>query len=107
MKDYNSLSDFEINKRVAQLHGGFALTLVVHDEPPSGKALDPGRFDPCNNISDAWPIIEGNLMCISPSGVDKNGFRLWAAFCGLKGAKSTKPLRAAMMAFLMTQEGKC
>lgn len=103
--DYSQLSDFEINKRVAQLHGGFALTLAVHDEPPSGKSFYPGRFDPCNNPADAWPIIESNRIGVMPSEMKTK--ELWMSTSG-KGsyAYHENPLRAAMIVFLQMQDTK-
>ncbi|MCK7175989.1 DUF2591 domain-containing protein [Enterobacter cloacae] len=102
--DYSQLSDFEINKRVAQLHGGFALTLAVHDEPPSGKSFDPGRFDPCNNPADAWPIIADNHIGIAP--YPSEAFA-WSSRHGMASDLSTEdknPLRAAMVVFLMMKD---
>lgn len=103
--DYSQLSDFEINKRVAQLHGGFALTLSVIDAPPSGKSFHPGRFDPCNNPADAWPIIESNRIGIMPSEMKTK--ELWMSTSG-KGsyAYHENPLRAAMIVFLQMQDAK-
>lgn len=103
--DYSQLSDFEINKRVAQLLGGFALTLAVIDEPPSGKIFDPGRFNPCNKAADAWPIIESNRIGVMPSEMKTK--ELWMSTSG-RGSYSyhEKPLRAAMIVFLMMQDAK-
>ena len=107
MTDYSKMSDFEINKCVAKIYGGFALTLAVHNESPSGKSFDPGRFDPCNNPADAWPIIVNNgisLECIVVNRHEKT----WRA--QLKPAyvkhrvNHKNPLRAAMIVFLMMQE---
>lgn len=113
--DYSQLSDFEINKRVAQLHGGFALTLAVHDETPSGKSFDPGRFDPCNNPADAWPIISGHKLSIinaddewlcvpEDTAVDGiTGDDVQMIYSG-DGHIHANPLRAAMIVFLMMQD---
>lgn len=116
MKDFSMLSDFEINKRVAQLHGGFALTLAVHDEPLSGKAFEPGRFDPCNNISDAWPIMLENKISLMWQTAEKD-WCAWAngdleegcwdwKYCPDDYYVHASPLRAAMIVFLKMQEGK-
>lgn len=108
--DYSQLSDFEINKRVAQLHGGFALTLAVHDEPPSGKSFDPGRFDPCHNPADAWPIITENRIGIIPApdaGKWKSAHReVGEDDTPYHFTRSDNPLRAAMIVFLMMQDDK-
>ncbi|HCM9564797.1 TPA: DUF2591 family protein [Enterobacter hormaechei subsp. steigerwaltii] len=104
--DYSKLSDFEINKRVAQLHGGFALTLAVIDSPPSGKSFHPGRFDPCNSPADAWPIIVDNRISISAQA-EYEGDQ-WVAYCVDSNndidETHINPLRAAMVVFLMMQE---
>lgn len=110
--DYSQLSDFEINKRVAQLHGGFALTLAVHDEPPSGKSFDPGRFDPCHNPADAWPIIVDNEISLnSYSGTWEASYEYDAPIGAFgtdelvtKSVEGKNPLRTAMIAFLMKRE---
>ena len=112
--DYSQLSDFEINKRVAQLHGGFALTLAVHDKPPSGKSFDPGRFDPCNNPADAWPIIIENRIAIIPDTaasewVAFNEFTLYEgdwmfASDPTHHSNGKNPLRCAMETLLMMQD---
>lgn len=111
--DYSQLSDFEINKRVAQLHGGFALTLFVHDEPPSGKSFDPGRFDPCNNPADAWPIISANRISLMYDKSTEEGneaqWCLASSPCDqhiVDYVSESKLLRAAMIVFLMIQENQ-
>ncbi|WP_270488920.1 phage protein NinX family protein [Enterobacter ludwigii] len=111
--DYSQLSDFEINKRVAQLHGGFALTLAVHDEPPSGKSFDPGRFDPCNNPADAWPIISANRISLMYDKSTEEGneaqWCLASSPCDqhiVDYVSESKLLRAAMIVFLMIQENQ-
>lgn len=109
--DFSKMSDFEINKCVAKIYGGFALTLAVHNEPPSGKSFDPGVFDPCNNPADAWPIIVENKIMLSPRCADDE----WKAqihlgsediFDNYASAWHKNPLRAAMIVFLMMQESK-
>lgn len=106
MTDYSQLSDFEINKRVAKLHGGFSLTLAVHDDPPSGKIFDRGRYDPCNNPADTWQIITENKISIyAMSKADKRG--AWGAEAFHPNDEysfNDNPLRAAMIVFLMMQE---
>lgn len=113
MTDYSKLSDFEINKCVAKIHGGFALTLAVHNEPPSGKSFDPGRFDPCNNPADAWQIISDSRISIyfDQTIPEHDGeFKEWC--CAISPCQNyqaqyqSNPLRAAMIIFLMMQEKK-
>lgn len=116
--DYSKMSDFEINKCVAKIYGGFALTLAVHNEPPSGKSFDPGRFDPCNNPADAWPIIVGNKISIvsldkkwlaAPVDTVIDGITGDSEVCFYASSDAVfdaNPLRAAMIVFLMMQESK-
>ncbi|MEV9060037.1 phage protein NinX family protein [Klebsiella quasipneumoniae] len=102
--DYSKLSDFEINKRVAKIYGGFALTLAVHKEPPSGKSFDPGRFDPCNNPADAFPIIEANR--ISLRNRYEGDWKAENEWGESHFHVACNPLRAAMVVFLMMQGDK-
>lgn len=109
--DSSKLSDFEINKCVAKIHGGFALTLAVHNEPPSGKSFDPGRFDPCNNPADAWPIIVANNIDIIQDNGQGCALATNSAIQMFLGddvhiSRDENPLRAAMIVFLMMQEPK-
>lgn len=109
--DYSKLSDFEINKCVAKIHGGFALTLAVHNETPSGKSFDPGRFDPCNNPADAWPIIVANNIDIIQDNGQGCALATNSAIQMFLGddvhiSQDENPLRAAMIVFLMMQESK-
>lgn len=110
--DYSKLSDFEINKCVAKIHGGFALTLAVHNEPPSGKSFDPGRFDPCNNPADAWPIIVENSISIIndkdcfPRATNDSFLFINDQFDDCIHWCDRNPLKAAMIVFLMMQESK-
>lgn len=113
MKDYASMSDFEINKRVADI----AMNGTWHVKP-SHPDNDTGGWlygsngiqtyelpDYCNNPADAWPIITENR--ISTIYLDENE---WG--CRGKGDKSTcrainsNPLRCAMIVFLMMKEGE-
>ncbi|WP_414456848.1 phage protein NinX family protein [Enterobacter kobei] len=79
--------------------------MAVHDEPPSGKSFDPGRFDPCHNPADAWPIIVGSKINIR---FGAEGMACEAQFMQY-GHESVEcyhanPLRAAMIVFLMMQD---
>lgn len=121
--NYSKLSDFEINKRVAR-----ALDLISPDndrtaidcylESKAGCGVnwfkvgdeDATYFDPCNNPSDAWPIIfENEIAIIPPVSNGTNGWKAERFFpknCGkLIDAIDKNPLRAAMIVYLMMQEG--
>lgn len=95
MTDYNTLSDFEINKRVAHLTGWD--TNYWHNLP-----------DYCNNPADAWPVIFENKINIMHGWVG-NG---WGAADSVSIAgeaievRHANPLRASMIVFLMMKEGE-
>lgn len=125
MTEYSKLSDFEINKRVAM-----ALNIDMHffiseSEDSFDSEVLPSEmgpiwqtsadmvlkyspsngncFNPCNNPSDAWPIIVENRIRINPILYTK-----WMAEDYLEDVSSCheNPLRAAMIVFLMMQEKK-
>ncbi|EAB7491322.1 DUF2591 domain-containing protein [Salmonella enterica subsp. enterica serovar Muenchen] len=88
--DYSKLSDAEINWKVA-----FHIGLRTVEKAESGD------FNPCNNPSDAWPIIANNFISIIPS-IHRD---IW--FADGQGGETTfhaNPLLAAMIVFLMMQE---
>lgn len=75
------------------------------------KASAKFKFDPCNNPSDACPIIFSSRIMLNPYCADE----LWKAEvpCGFDGfvkAYATcyhrNPLRAAMIVFLMMEDAK-
>lgn len=113
MKDYASMSDFEINKSVADI----AMNGTWHVKP-SHPDNDTGGWlygsngiqtcelpDYCNNPADAWPIITASMISIRPVG---NNGQLWEAsgMDGMKADYDKNPLRAAMVVFLMMKESE-
>lgn len=108
MTNYTNLSDFEINKRVAIAS---RLSNIVEDSGSVFVASDccgenvvpiMGAFNPCNNWSDAGPIIVENKIGLSPSG------EIWHAYEPDQDFvfSTENPLRAAMIVFLMTKESE-
>lgn len=127
MIDYSKLSDFEINKLVAR---------ALDEIKPSDKitaidcylskqdsdcvkwykheyfyTADFDLFNPCNNPSDAWHIITGSqISIIPPVSNGTNGWKAERFFnenCGrVIDCIDKKPLRAAMIVYLMMQEDK-
>ncbi|MEU8571718.1 phage protein NinX family protein, partial [Streptomyces pathocidini] len=84
MTDYSKMSDFEINKAVAEQLYKDKPSLIVQRDVPSRPAvtvfcdIGDGEIvsilcaDYCNNPADAWPIItENNISLIfdNPSSV--------------------------------------
>lgn len=124
--DYSKLSDYEINKAVAALWlpcdyefdetnkivalVGYVTYLGGHGIPDE-RLERYGEFNPCNNPSDAWPIIvESQIAAIPPVSNGTNGWkaeRFYNENCGtLIDCIDKNPLRAAMIVFLMMQDGK-
>lgn len=124
MKDYASMSDFEINKLVAIANG------YPHDDCDIAKLNNPmvgvewdddtdyatKTLDYCNNPADAWSIIvQGGISlikCTVGSGcwsaeiitdIDEatdNLFQCQSSF----DYQDANPLRAAMIVFLKMKE---
>lgn len=115
MKNYEEMSDFEINKAVALIAG---VTFNDDGEPVRFVECDTGayadfneiEFDPCNNPEDACPIIIENRIGTIPA--PDNG--LWKAAHRKIGNDDTpyhftqdkNPLRAAMIVFLKMNDDK-
>ncbi|TCD25009.1 DUF2591 domain-containing protein [Lelliottia amnigena] len=112
--DYSKMSDFEVNKAVAEIAINGDWFLEPTDGSPywhfnhgvQGKnTVKLPNY--CNNPADAWPIISGNLIALRPVEKYVGGYR-WFATKGEGdfGAKCAdeNPLRAAMCLFLMMQE---
>lgn len=104
--DYSQLSDFEINKRVGIALGKGLMPDDCQDFGLSGfpeVMLRNGDFkDYCNNPADAWPIIEGNFIALHPLKHKS----VWIAMSDGQEhtVREEKPLRAAMIIFLMSKE---
>ncbi|HAU5528466.1 TPA: DUF2591 domain-containing protein [Proteus mirabilis] len=117
MNKYTELSDFEINLAVAHI----ALGRGSYDWCPDkkevyfagidgGEFLHHGYFDPCNNPSDAMPIIiENKISLRAPSITDR-----WKAefvdeygnYVGYIRALNKVPLRAAMEVYLLIKDAE-
>ena len=121
MKDYASMSDFEINSSVSVAAGLEHVMFFDVDsdicsgpvwELPSGKYVDYQvkkgcAFDPCNNPADAWLILLENHIAIAPY---KNATPCaWPSAEGLISKHVTEdanPLRAGMITFLKMKENQ-
>lgn len=107
MKNYEEMSDFEINKLVAR-----ALDLEWNAVASDGLIID-GRslsIDYCNNPSDAWSIITENHISIE---LDKDCYAeaYWLqSYEGEDGERiryvHDNPLRAAMICFIKMKNVK-
>jgi len=105
MSDWKDKSDFDINKAVAELRG-FKLCEGQHYKPGVSYWLSSCQvFNPCNNPSDAWPIIMENKIsvifeldeCYVNQGL--KDFYPWIDI-EIKVAEKENPLRAAMIVYL-------
>ena len=123
--DYSKLSDFEINILVAKAGGHGPLD---KEQGWAGSQKEPftavivkaahilGAFDPCNNPADAWPVIVGNRISLGPfDDFKEDGDYIAAKYKPTRDNSKPaeveffccdKPLRAAMIVFLMMQEGE-
>lgn len=106
MNKYTKLSDFEINKKVAITFHKNSDFIEQYDNKTI--YVDGNVFDPCNNPSDAMPIIiENNISLRAPTITDR-----WKAefideygnYVGYRRTLNKNPLRAAMELFLLMKD---
>ncbi|MFR3120467.1 MAG: phage protein NinX family protein [Proteus mirabilis] len=115
MNKYTELSDFEINLLVAQLifsnneYDVIKQSMeVVRFQNGGGKGICH-EFDPCNNPSDAMPIIIENLISLMADMSDGRESTWWCASDisnGITSRYKSNPLRAAMEVFLMVKDAE-
>lgn len=100
MNKYTELSDFEVNKKVAEL-------LLIPHYVIKDKVLNAGSdsvYDPCNNPADAMSIITKNLISLMADVSEDGGSAWWCAqdvSANITTNFKSNPLRAAMEVFLM------
>ena len=94
MKDYASMSDFEINKEVS-------MALLDKSANPSARYVAIGDY--CNNPADAWPVILQSKISIFALDDDDWGARGYN--CIIRSI-NPNPLRAAMELFLKMKESE-
>lgn len=102
MNKYTELSDFEINKKVAEKLG-LAYEVTRYGVVTRMSNKEQWReFNPCNNPADAMPIIiENGISLIS----DWNEIGVWGAtYQPWYTSENKNPLRAAMEVFLMMKD---
>ena len=101
MNKYTELSDFEVNKKVAE---SLKLNTIAYErtEIVLFDDMDATPFDPCNNPSDAMPIIIENKIGLSPMYHSNK----WTADCLDYDFMSVNknPYRGAMEVFLMMKD---
>ena len=101
MNKYTELSDFEINKKVAEKVFGEDEYEYEVECTQYGVTINDDIFDPCNNPTDAMPIIiENEISMIKSSGG-------WMCCHGSVGQVEHESLyRAAMEVFLMIKDAE-
>ncbi|MEZ2895522.1 phage protein NinX family protein [Providencia rettgeri] len=102
MNKYTELSDFEINKKIA---GALGLISEVTHYGVVAKQNNKDhwfKFDPCNNPSDAMPIINEYGISIL---YNKGEFD-FATNDGNIECSISNPLKAAMIIFLCMKEAE-
>lgn len=99
MNKYTELSDFEINKKVAEY---LKLNTIAYErtEIVLFDDMDATPFAPCNNPADAMPIIIENKIAMNPKD------DIWQCGSGWNVAENKNPLRACMEAFLMKKDAE-
>lgn len=115
---YEDKSDFEINSAVHNVVKklGYKLDFLGNDKIKWSKYGQDDVFtgrvpytknglqDYCNNISIAWPIIMENRITLTPYDNEKDS---WFATTDTSFfVDHMNPLRAAVIVFLMMNEGK-
>ena len=121
--NYESMSNFEINKAVANLldakfmldefvFGNEEREVVYLCEKDGIDSIFPVcEFNPCGNPADAWPIIVEHGICIEKRSrlTDFWVAITWHQISGneyrpIHQHSDKNPLRAAMIVFLMMSE---
>lgn len=104
--DYSALQDKEINIKVGEIQGWNAFYL--HQDKSvtfrDDKGRIKGRKNYCNNPADAFHIIEANR--ISLRNRYEGDWKAENEWGESHFHVACNPLRAAMVVFLMMQEGK-
>lgn len=116
MNKYTELSDFEINKRV------FVAAKIEHEDTDLhsnkvfyGDGANWIEFNPCNNPSDAMPIIIEKRIALFP--METLGVKYWCAASNFEDigekeiiwrieANNKNPLRAAMETYLLIKDAE-
>ena len=108
--NYAEMSDFEINKLVTSKY--LLTDRWKYNEKEKGFIFESDGYfcriyDYCNNPLNAWSIIVENGVCITSPAVDGERWRAMIYTSNKNYSWSDKnPLRAAMIVFLMMNEGK-
>lgn len=104
--NYEDMSDFEVNKWIWRLTMN-GKTMHCHGTTIYKESTRYNEFDPCNNPSDAWPIIVENKIGVVHNWNEEG---MWTAIAPISGVScdcnGRKPLRAAMICFLKMKDAE-
>lgn len=109
MTDYNTLSDFEINKRVAILlnHECFEFERVFDTSRVLGFDDEFSILvdaDYCNNPADAWPVIEQVWDKLHEPVYDSENKYADCVWNAYQSAYLCGPIKAAIICYLKMNE---
>lgn len=115
--NYEDMSDFEVNKLVSNFidliftFNDTDETVYICEKDGAWDMVPISYFDPCNNPSDAWPIIIDNKIDVSHcvgGWVSCSVFKTDERGMYREFYKSTneKPLRAAIICFLKMKDAE-
>jgi len=116
--DYSKMSDIEINAAVAKVAGIHfdGCGPCYFDYSMTGSPYSDGEpirieFDPCNNVADAWPIIQSNGISLVKYEhgewlASSDAYWVDGVEWQIDGEAHQNPLRAAMIVYLQLQEAK-
>ena len=120
--NYEDMSDFEINKLVATHE-----SLIINESQSLSKSpssvmvndiIQSFMFDPCNDPSDGWPIMDTNNISVTTDGcgfwnadilstINSDDENVSFECFTLTGFTQDKnPLRAAMICFLKMKDAE-
>ena len=103
MKNYEDMSDFEINCQVAKANNWTSKSFV-HE-------IHSGKWNPCQNPDDAWLIIFKHEIDVIQNNGQDCALATNSAVMMFRGddvfiCQHENPLRAAMIVFLKMNEDK-
>ncbi|CAM3961392.1 phage protein NinX family protein [Serratia silvae] len=110
----SKVPDFEINKRVAESLGYIARIAPHYPESVELWRFETtfydkgnkyqGNADYCNNAEQAWPIIAENKISLVPYRFNGGFWEAHDKYGTGRSVPDKKPLRAAMIVYLIAQE---
>ncbi|EMI7064549.1 MULTISPECIES: phage protein NinX family protein [Providencia] len=102
MNKYTELSDFEINRRIAEMdtknrYVYFEKEQTIFRKFNNGQTQ---KFNPCNYPEDALPIIIENKIAMN------HPYDIWQCGSGWNVAENKNPLRACMESYLLMKDAE-